>query len=58
MGHCAGATINMEAIYLKNPEMWAAKDGVLLLIQQKLTKHDTVVLPQPMYSPDLAPFKY
>ena len=54
-----------EAIRRKRPELWRDNSWILhhdnapahtaLLIQQFLAKHNTVVMPQPPYSPDMAP---
>ena len=54
----------MEAVRRKRPEAWTntwtlhhdyAPAQVSLLIREFLTKHETTVVPQPPYSPDLAP---
>lgn len=54
-----------EAIRRKRPELWRGNSWTLhhdnapahttLLIQQFLAKHSTVVMLQPLYSPDMAP---
>lgn len=54
-----------EAIRRKRPEFWRDNSWILhhdnapahsaLLIQEFLAKHNTVVMPQPPYSPDMAP---
>lgn len=54
-----------EAVRQKRPELWGAKNWILhhdnapahrsLLVGQYLAKHQLPVLPQPPYSPDLAP---
>jgi len=54
-----------EAVRRKRPEAWTNNTWMLhhdnapahasLLIREFLTKHETTVVPQPPYSPDLAP---
>jgi [histone H3]-lysine36 N-dimethyltransferase SETMAR len=54
-----------NAIRRKRPDLWATQDWMLLhdnapahrsvIVQQYLAKHSVTVLPQPPYSPDLAP---
>jgi len=54
-----------EAVRRKRPEAWTNKTWILhhdnapahasLLIREFLTKKETIVVPQPPYSPDLAP---
>jgi len=54
-----------EAVRRKRPEAWTNKTWMLhhdnapahasLLIREFLAKQDTIVVPQPPYSPDLAP---
>ena len=54
-----------EAVRRKRPEAWTNKTWMLhhdnapahasLLIREFLVKQDTIVMPQPPYSPDLAP---
>ena len=54
-----------EAVRRKRPEAWTNKTWMLhhdnapahasLLIHEFLAKQDTIVVPQPPYSPDLAP---
>ena len=54
-----------EAVRRKRPEPWTnhtwmlhhdnAPAHVSFLIREFLTKHETTVVPQPPYSPDLAP---
>jgi transposase len=54
-----------EAVRRKSPDLWRGKKMALrrdnapahssLLIRDFLTKHETTLVPQPAYSPDLAP---
>jgi transposase len=54
-----------EAVRRKRPEAWTNKTWMLhhdnappdasLLIREFLAKQETIVVPQPLYSPDLAP---
>ena len=53
-----------EAVRRKRPDLWRRKNRLLclhvparsfLLIHDFLTKHETTVVPQPPYSPDLTP---
>ena len=54
-----------EAVRRKRPEVWRNNTWMLhhdnapahasLLTREFLTKHGTAVVPQPLYSPDLAP---
>jgi len=57
-----------EAVQRKRPEAWTnntwmlhhdnAPGHVSLLIHEFSTKHETTVVPQPPYSPDLAPVDF
>ena len=54
-----------EAICQKRPDLWKNKNWLLhhdnaiahtsLLVRKFLAKHNTLMMPQPPYSPDLAP---
>ena len=55
----------LEAIRKKRPELWKNNSWLLhhhnapaqspLLVRNFLTKNNTIIMPQPTYSPDLAP---
>ena len=57
-----------EAIYQKRPDLWKNKNWLLhhdnapahtsLLLRKFLAKNNTLMMPQPPYSPDLAPCEF
>ena len=50
-----------EAVRRKRPEAWTNNTWIMhmsLLIREFLTKYETTVVPQPPFSPDLAPVDF